>query len=369
MPLRCASEAHLAQKPHSRRGASGGRRAGLVAAALALVAVGHAGHGSRAHAGGNDPRQYVVAEALFLQRNNATVDRPVVVDDRVPDGAVLTAQGLMPHIGSGARLIYGDNGADGLGWEVGYFGVFDMSADRQFTSADAVLQAGGELGTDPTSGLNQGVASSTSYDSQINSLEINSVWHRFDGGRNRRSPRPWQRSPGYDGGHVDWLLGFRWAGLEEQARLGITPDQATIPNTYDVQSSSNLFAAQVGTRGRWAWQNWAFEGWMKVGMAGATRTQSQSMFDQFASEPFRSQRSSEDVGMGLIADMNLSAIWRFTDTLGLRVGYNLFWLTGVALAPDQWDFSNSQASSAGTAILGTGSVFLSGANIGLEARW
>jgi hypothetical protein len=49
------------------------------------------------------------------------------------------------------------------------------------------------------------------------------------------------------------------------------------------------------------------------------------------------------------------------------VGYNLFWLTGVALAADQWDFSANQAG--GTALQGTGSVFLNGANLGLEARW
>jgi hypothetical protein len=49
------------------------------------------------------------------------------------------------------------------------------------------------------------------------------------------------------------------------------------------------------------------------------------------------------------------------------VGYNLVWLTGVALAADQWDFTPSTAG--GTDIHGTGSVFLNGANLGLEARW
>jgi hypothetical protein len=43
--------------------------------------------------------------------------------------------------------------------------------------------------------------------------------------------------------------------------------------------------------------------------------------------------------MGMIADMNLSAIYRFNEVWGLRVGYNLLWLTGVALAPDQFDFT------------------------------
>jgi hypothetical protein len=71
--------------------------------------------------------------------------------------------------------------------------------------------------------------------------------------------------------------------------------------------------------------------------------------------------------MGMIADINLTGIYRINETWGLRVGYNLVWLTGVALAADQWDFNPSTAG--GTAIQGTGSVFLNGANLGLEARW
>jgi hypothetical protein len=45
----------------------------------------------------------------------------------------------------------------------------------------------------------------------------------------------------------------------------------------------------------------------------------------------------------------------------------MIWLSGVALAPDQWDFTNTAAS--GTTLVGGGGVFLHGANLGLEARW
>jgi hypothetical protein len=49
------------------------------------------------------------------------------------------------------------------------------------------------------------------------------------------------------------------------------------------------------------------------------------------------------------------------------MGYNLIWLSGVALAPNQFDFSSPPAG--GTQLHGGSSVFLSGANLGLEARW
>jgi len=316
-----------------------------------------------------DPRRYVIADALFLQRNNATQEQPIVVNATNTNLPVVTANGLNAQIGTGARLFYGDYGSDGLGWELGYTGVYGMDVNRWFESDADILQAGGQPGFAEATGLIDGERADVSYRSQINSIEANTVFHSFDGGPDRRSPYPWQRSPGYDGGHVDWLLGVRWAGLEEAAQLAITPGGYPTANTYDVQTSSNLFAAQVGTRGRWAWQNWAFEGWMKIGIAGSVLSQSQSMFDQLTPQPYRGPRSSDDLGMGMIADMNASLIYRLTDTWGLRIGYNLFWLTGVALAPDSWDFAANDGPDAGTEIRSTGSVFLNGANVGLEARW
>jgi hypothetical protein len=52
---------------------------------------------------------------------------------------------------------------------------------------------------------------------------------------------------------------------------------------------------------------------------------------------------------------------------GLRAGYNVYWLTNAAFAPSQWDFST--ASTAGTGINDNGTLFLHGANLGVEARW
>jgi hypothetical protein len=71
--------------------------------------------------------------------------------------------------------------------------------------------------------------------------------------------------------------------------------------------------------------------------------------------------------MGFLTNMNLSAIYRFTDVWGLRIGYNLAWISGVALAPNQWDFTDTTTS--GTGVRGAGGLFLHGANLGLEARW
>ena len=65
--------------------------------------------------------------------------------------------------------------------------------------------------------------------------------------------------------------------------------------------------------------------------------------------------------------MNGTLIYRLTDRWGLRAGYNFYWLTNAALAPNQFDFAT--AEGAGTGINDNGGLFLHGANLGTEYRW
>ena len=71
--------------------------------------------------------------------------------------------------------------------------------------------------------------------------------------------------------------------------------------------------------------------------------------------------------MGFFGELNLTAIYRLNEVWNLRAGYNLMWLSGVALAPNQLDFS--AAPDAGNRIASNGSVFLHGVSAGIEARW
>jgi hypothetical protein len=199
-----------------------------------------------------DERNYAVFDALFLQRNNAAINRPLVVSGSSSTSVpVITGGDPTSTIGTGARLLYGNYGEDDLGWEVGYLGVYGMNATSTATSAGGSLEA-----SDPTfanqSGLKDGFSARVTDTASINSAEVNLVFHEYDGGYNRRSGRPWQRCEGYGGGHVDWIGGFRWANLQDEAVLAIPQGTSPQPTTYSVDASSNLFAAQVGTSGCWA---------------------------------------------------------------------------------------------------------------------
>jgi hypothetical protein len=314
-----------------------------------------------------DPRRYFVFDALGMQRNNALKDGPLVVENVTPQFTALQTNMLQSTVAPGVRLLYGDYGCDGIGWETGYLGLWNMYSKARIESPNSLLQAPGDLGFASPAMQNGSQGDFTGITS-LQSFDANVVFHQFDGGWNPRSQRPSQRVNWYDGGHLDWITGFRWAGLDDVGVLGFTPAGAPLANTYTAHTSSNLFAGQVGVRGRMEFQEWALESWIKVGLAGTSLSQTQSFQDQLAPlDPFRPTGSSWKGGMGMIADANLSGIWRIDDVWGFRFGYNLLWLTGVALAPDQYDFSASTSPS--TAIDGTGSLFLSGANAGLEARW
>ena len=68
-----------------------------------------------------------------------------------------------------------------------------------------------------------------------------------------------------------------------------------------------------------------------------------------------------------VGDINVTIACHLTDVWAVRGGYNVLWIEGLALAPDQLDFSDTAAS--GTNLQTSGGLFLHSVNVGLEARW
>lgn len=127
-----------------------------------------------------------------------------------------------------------------------------------------------------------------------------------------------------------------------------------------MRTSSNLFGGQIGLRARKEYQRWAFEGWLKTGLAGVclSQTQDEIINTMTPGVLLRDGASSNATGLGTFSDMNITAIYKLNQRWGLRAGYNMLWLTGVALAPSQWNFSTPEAV---TAINNDGGLFLYGA--------
>jgi hypothetical protein len=352
-------------------GAMAGRRSRLrlnrVLASFAVTCAVVVGLDPRP-AWAGEPGAYATFDTVFLQRWNRASNQPLVFDGAAVDApAVISGRDMHFAVQPGIRLFVGDVDDCGRGWEVGYLGVWGMFAAAEATGP-GTLRAPDPLALQPNVGLNDASFARATYSSTLNSAEANVFLREADTGYDRRSGRPWQRCEGYVAGQVDWLVGFRWAGLDESASVSYAPAAPPLPTTYGVRSSSNLFGAQLGTRGRMEWERWAVEGWAKTVLTGAERSQSQApIIDALDGGEIRSAGASRDGGVGFIGDLSASVIYKLSDTWGLRAGYNLLWISGVALAPDQLDFAALPAGS--TAISANSSAFLHGANLGLEARW
>jgi hypothetical protein len=315
-----------------------------------------------------EPRDYVVLDFLFLDRDNATNNQPIVVQGPTapsPGATVLTTRAMTPTTAPGVRLFVGRHACDRTGWELGYWGAYGFFGDSR-ADLPSGLAVPGDLGA-AVPGWNSAETVRAAWQSSLNVAELNLLRSEFTTLCDPCSPRPSLRCR--QEREFDWIGGLFWAGLDEQAALQVTAAPGDTATAYRVATASNLVGGQLGGRGRWTWDRFSFEGSLKAGLGGAWLEQSASPITSSLVPGFEYRRGqrSLDTGMGFLSSLNATASYRFTDTWGLRVGYNLAWLSGVALAPNQWDFTDTTAS--GTAVRGAGGVFLHGANLGLEARW
>lgn len=301
-----------------------------------------------------DWTHYGYAEALIMGRDNQSFNRPLI-QDGLSGATLLSTQSLQFPFGPGVRAFYGQVGPDCRGWEIGYFGLYGQTAVATVAGNESLTvpqPLGNEMDPDGAD------LATIRYSSVINSAEAN-MFHHFERWNTYR--QAWLE--------VDWLTGFRYIGVEESANIGLVCCDGTGFPAYGVNTQNNMFGGQIGGRARLNWERWALEGWGKAGILGNVQRQWQQPVVDFDGNVIRDATASSGTTAGMVADLNISAIYRLTDVWGIRAGYNTIWLGGVALAPNQFDFAAPGAAGAGTLLQPNGSVFVHGANLGLEARW
>lgn len=297
---------------------------------------------------------YALTEALFWGRDNQAINQPLIVGEDT-GATIASVRDLQFPVAAGVRAFYGRRDPNQGGWEIGYFGVYGMSASEFVTApATEFIQVPPPLGDGLT---DQGETARLKYNSLVNSAEANlfRTWHEW-----RPSSGSWLT--------VDWLAGFRYIGVEETAAIDMNcciADTVEVP--YRVRTHNNMFGGQVGSRARWTWNRWAVEGWAKAGLLGNAEKQMQDALIDYQSVPVRPAVATSGSEVGFIGDLNLSVIYRLNEVWGIRAGYSTVWINGLALAPNQFDFATTEGD--GSRLTGGGSMFLNGANLGLEARW
>ena len=313
---------------------------------------------------GCDYDAYFLIDFLFFKRNNATSG--AVVAETTSGVPELTTRSTNPGTAPGIRLFGGRLRKNGIVWEFGYTGVFGMFGERSVQDP-STLQIPGDLG-DGVTGWRDLDAVRSTYTSSLNMCEVNLFTSDTTVKGGPHSPFPWHRVHDPFKHEFQWLGGLRWAGFNDIASL--QPNGSTSgPGAYTITTSSQMFGPQFGFRTKRRWHKWALEGWAKATLAGTFLDSDSAPITTASGGAFqyRPQTSARDVGVGFVGDVNYSLVRRLNNRWSLRAGYNLIWLSGVALAPNQFDFSFTTAS--GSQLVDGGSVFLHGANLGLEACW
>jgi hypothetical protein len=313
-------------------------------------------------------RTETVFDVLFLERNNGTTNQPLVEEGPLgpdPGSPVFTTRDMVFATAPGVRLFHRQRHCDGDGWEIGYWGLFGMFGDHRADLAEG-LAIPGDLGL-AVPGWQTAESVQAGYSSALNVVELN-LFSGHEWSTTTCNPRdPCHRETRLT--TIDWIGGLFWAGVDETAFLRVTADAGEPSTAYRVATSSNMFGAQVGVRGRRQWGLWALEGFWKLGLGGSWLHSSTSPITSSLVPDFeyRPGRSASTTNTGFLSSMNVTAIRPLGDNWSLRAGYNLAWLSGLALAPNQFDFTDTISS--GTGIQGAGGMFLAGASLGLERRW
>lgn len=340
----------------------------------------------KADSGAACPCVYGNVEFLFLERSNSSATQDIIVQAQSkPATTDLSTSDLDFDFDPALRVVVGHRLHDGWALEGSYLGLCDAedAVFREAPGAESVLTFPGKLG------LGANVFSDidrvwVNYSSALHSAELNLVCccgccTSCDDSGKTSSFKGECDEGGIRCRTVEWLAGFRYLNLGERlniyAERGQVPTEGETPQpeqgVYDIRTSNHLFGAQFGVRARRWRTKLGWEATGKAGIFGNGAQQEQCVLDYPLGEPgefpLRPETSAAHGQVAFVGELNLTGIYRLNDVWNLRGGYNLIWIAGVALAPDQLDFRGTLP--AGDHLDSNGSVLLHGVSCGVEARW
>ena len=328
------------------------------------------------------PCAYGYVEFLFLERVNCGAGQPLIVrgegdfPNLPSEEVVLTSSDLNFHYNPAMRVVVGHRLHNGWAIEGGYFGFCDADASAYFDNGGSEDEYFTVPGGEFLNVFGDGDRIWVNYSSQLHSGELNLVCCNgccsSYGGKGKGDGKG--GSCGYCCRTFEWFVGFRYLNVSERFRIygdrdldqtGGGPGLET--GFYDVRTQNNMFGPQIGARVRRWNQRWGWEATGKVGIFGNDAQQRQELYD-FPDFPIIDIQSGASGGqVAYLGELNFTGIYRLNDVWNLRAGYNLIWIGGVALAPEQVDFAWDLP--AGDRIDRTGGIFLHGVSCGIEARW
>ena len=307
------------------------------------------------------PSVYLDVEGLYMQRVPRLGQQPII-EDFDSHQTVIATSDLHFDFQPGLRVTAGFWLDDCRALEISYMGLFETGSSLSAAAGEGSLwKVPDPLGSAEDANVFKFTDRvRISYPSALNSFEINlpccccSTCCECD--------RVYCSS-------FEWFAGFRYINLTEDFNLYAERDEfgGTESGTYGIHARNNLYGAQLGARIRRGWDRFRWELTGKAGLYGNDAYQRQYITDFPPGFFLRPMVSAEHGQVGFVGEINFALVYKLNDVWGLRAGYNVMWLEGVALAPNQLDFTFTDTSGSG--LNSCGGLFLHGGSLGLEGRW
>ncbi len=291
------------------------------------------------------PTWYAHGEAFFLQRTRS--DRIKIVEEGsespLPPGQrqeFMTTDELDFDHEWGPRLILGRRLDACRTVELRYWGLqhWSRTADAKIPVAEADLPFVDNYTTD----FDGAEEIRATYVSEMHNAECNLM-----------SDRGWCFVP---------LVGFRYLNLNEEFDLAATDDGST--SDYLIETQNHLVGLQLGgaiDRNLTERLSWNFRG--TVGGYVDFARQRTLLRDNGNTTVLRDHVRQQGE-LAFVSDLELALAYQVTPCIALTAGYQVAWVEGVALAPEQLDFTTG--SDSGRGLNDDGGVFLDGGFFGIR---
>jgi hypothetical protein len=302
-------------------------------------------------------RTYVQMDGLFWHRAGSGCSEVLALNTgSVTPRAVLDTNDPSFNLTGGVRALVGwtpNCCSHCTAWELSYFGLYGWQANASAVDNNN-LTIPGDLGAASNNFLNADRIAAN-YQSDFHNLELNCI-----------------KSCCVCDGTIDFLAGVRIINLNETFTL-IGDDSADEGvGTYTINTNNYLYGLQLGGRYTRNWCNWSMQLIGKGGVFLNDATQSQQVLDSpfTGGTPFqlRSAIAANGNSVAGLGELGVVAIRPINDVWSFRVGYTALGIGGLALAPDQLDFTDA-AGVSGSNLNMCGFVFLHGGLAGLQASW
>ena len=305
------------------------------------------------------PKWIFQADALFLWQNNIA-SRPLFLDSAT-GATVLDSNDISPSVGVGPRFALFHNFNKCNAFEANYFIVPSLTG----TASLPTVARGYEQQKLHGLVYNDINDATVNTDSQIQSLELNY--------RRRRGVATFLAGFRY----VEWLSTMQINDTFTSITPGVAPFSGA--DVFTTTTGNELYGGQLGcdlmlwNRGQRIRVNGVGKGGIFFNQASQqSNVNTTAPAGSPGFTPINTTISQSIQQTSFFGEIGGNATVDLTNWLSWRIGYNVFWLSGVATPANQLSVATVDPGTGNVATNGintSGSVLLHGVNTGVEARW